>query len=1078
MRAIIKYFLENPIVGNTLMFFLFLMGFFGLLRLKSTLLPELDARLITIQLVYPGSSPEEIEEGIIAKIEENLKGLDGIERSTSVSSENFGMVSIEVIKGFNTDLVLRDVKNAVDQINSFPADMERPVIAKREYLSFAINFALSGPVDLRLLKATSRQVEKELLAFDGISKIDISGFPEEEIEISFREEDLQRYQLTFDEALAKIRASNLEVTGGKIKSEQEELLIRAQNKKYYAKDLADIVVKNNPNGGLVYLHQVADLADQWEDLPSRSYLNGDPAVIFTINNTIREDVLEITEVIREYIKAFNQGNSTIQATIIEDGSEVLNDRINLLRDNGVIGFMLVVLILALFLNWRLAFWVGLAIPTSFAGMLIFVGYLGVTINLMSLFGMIIVIGILVDDGIVIAENIFQRYEEGMPPMQAALEGTLEVLPAVFAAIITTVVAFSGFFFVDGSLGEFGIELAIVVIISLIFSLIEGALILPAHVAHSRALKNRNARPNIILRGFNQVMSWLRDRVYRPVLHFATHYPFPMVALCIVSLAITIGAYQGGVIRNTFFPNMPSERFYVNLKMPAGTRAEITDAVLQKIEQSAWKMNEQYRKDFFGGQKDLFINIIRKIGPITHEGSLTISLAATEDRGELTAQDISSILRDQVGPIYEAEFLQYRAPGAFGKPVDISILGSNYQELENATRDIEAALQTMAELRDIVPNNSEGLKEIKLELKPKARNLGFTLGEIIRQVRLGFFGGEIQRLQRGEDEVKVWVRYQSEERAELSDLSQMRIRSSQGLSVPLEELATFSIERGQTAFHHLDGQREVRIEAEIANSRVSVSGILAEIQGRIIPPILEKYPSIKIDYNGQSREQAKTMSSLGFSLALINIVIFFIIVLTFKSVSQTLIVFAVAPFSFVGIGLGHYVMDLPVSMVSLLGFVALIGILVNDALVFITTFNDKIKAGLPFKTALEQTSISRFRPIVLTSVTTIVGLGPILLEKSLGAQLLIPMAASLAFGLLMVTIIILAMIPALLKISNDIKVYALSLWEGQSIDPTLVEPARKGRKQHILLTLVIALLVLGGLYGMISIAGWLAAWVIG
>jgi len=1055
------------------MFFLFMVGFFGLINLKSTLIPEIDARLITIQVVYPGSSPAEIEEGVITKIEENIKGLDGVERMASISSENAGIISINVLKGYETDLVLRDVKNAVDEINSFPTDMERPVIAKRDYLGFAMNFALSGKVDLRMLKNVSRKVEQELLAIDGITKVDISGFPEEEIEISFRESDLRRYQLSFDEALNRVRANNLEITGGKIKSDQEELLIRANNKKYLAQDLRGIVVKTNPDGGVVRLHEVADIEDQWEeDVPSRSYLNGQPAVVMTVSNTIREDVLQITEEVRNYLKDFNQKNTIVQASIIEDGSEVLNDRINLLRDNGIIGFILVVLILALFLNWRLAFWVGLAIPTSFAGMLIFVGYFGVTINLMSLFGMIIVIGILVDDGIVIAENIYQKYEEGMPPMQAALEGTLEVLPAVFGAIITTVIGFSAFFFIDGSMGEFGIELAIVVIISLIFSLVEGALILPAHVAHSKALKSRDLAPNIILRSFSRLMDFLRDKTYKPVLEFAVNFPFPMIAICVAGLAISIGAMQGGVIRNTFFPNMPAERFFVDLKMPAGTRAEVTTEILERIETGALALNKTFAEERFGDGVDLFVNMVRKVGPKSNQGQLIISLLPTEERGELTAIDLTGVLRDKVGKIYEAESLQYRVQGAFGKPVDISVLGMDEEALTKAVEELERSLKKMKDIRDVVANNFEGLKEINLALTPKAENLGFTLGEVIRQVRQGFFGGEIQRLQRGVDEVKVWVRYQSEDRSDINSLANMHIRNPMGLSVPLGELADFSIARGVTNIYHMDGQREIRIEAEAANSKVSISGVLSEIAEIVVPPILEKYPSVSISYNGQSREQKKTMSSMKMVVSLAFAIIFFIIVLTFKSVSQALIVFAIIPFGFVGVSLGHYLMDLPVSIVSLLGLVALIGILVNDALVFITTFNDKIKSGASFSDALYHTGMSRFRPIVLTSVTTIVGLGPIVLEKSLGAQLVIPMAVSVAYGLLIVTVIILAMIPALLQVSNDIKVAALTIWEGESVNPSEVEPAFENRKYNIVITALIALLVLALFYAFIYLAWWL------
>ncbi|MEZ5040327.1 MAG: efflux RND transporter permease subunit [Saprospiraceae bacterium] len=1057
MTRIIKYFIANPIVGNTLMVGLFILGFFGYSSIKTTLLPELESRMITIQVVYPGSSPEEVEEGIITKIEENLKGVNGIERTTSTSIENAGLVTIEVLKGFDTDLVLRDVKNAVDGVSSFPIGMEPPIIKKEERLGFAISFSLTGSVDLRTLKNFSRQVENELLAIPGISRVAIQGFPEEEIAINFRERDLRKYQLSFDQAVNMVRGANLEVTGGKIKAEREELLIRARNKAYQAEDLQDIVIQTNPDGGVIRLYQVADITNQWADVPSRSYMNGDAAVIVTVQHTLQEDMLEVTEKVRDYIAGFNKSHSVLKATMIQDASEPLNERIQLMVDNGVIGFVLVLVLLAFFLNWRLAFWVALSIPISFAGMFIFADLLGITINMMSLFGMIIVVGILVDDGIVIAENIFQKYENGMAPMQAALEGTLEVLPAVFAAIITTIVAFSGFFFVDGSLGEFGIELAIVVIFSLSFSLLEGILILPAHVAHSKALKKNGAKPNPLIIWLNGGMDFLRDKAYLPVLRFAMNNSLVMIAICIASLAIVVGAFQGGLLRSTFFPSVPSERFTVELRLPAGAREELTLTVLNRIETAAWELSKAYSDSLYNGEKQLFLKIEKSLGPTSNQGLIAISLIGNEYRESLTARDLTAILREKVGPIYEAETLQYRVRSAFGKPVDLSILGSDYDELEKATVEIEAQLKKMTDLRDVTNNNLEGLKEIDIELKPKAYNLGLTLGEVIRQVRQGFFGAEVQRLQRGVDEVKVWVRYQANDRSDVNYLANMHIRTAKGLAVPLKEIATFAIERGVISINHLDGQREVNLEAEIVDDNVSVSGVQQEIQEVILPPILAKYPSVSIKYGGESREQAKTMKTLIRTIGMIMLGIFFIILLTFKSVSQTLIIFALIPFGFVGVGWGHYWMNTPLSMVSLLGFTALIGILVNDALVFVTTFNDKIREGNTFEEALLASGLSRFRPIILTSVTTIAGLGPILLEKSQGAQLLIPMAISVAFGLLMVTIIILALIPALLVVANGIKVWAISTWEGAPVAQHSVEPAFPGRKPYLLLTSASALM---------------------
>ncbi|MGK0314763.1 MAG: multidrug efflux pump subunit AcrB, partial [Saprospiraceae bacterium] len=493
MRGIVKYFIDNEIAGNILMILLFIVGMVGLSQMKTTFFPEVESRNISIQAVYPGSSPEEIEEGIVSKIEENLKGLTGIEQVTSVSSENIGSIQIEVLKGYDTDVILQDIKNAVDGINSFPVAMEPVTVYKRENLGKVLDFAIYGDVPLKTLKTISRKIEDDLLAIEDLSKVTLSGFPDEEIEITFRENDLRSYNITFQEAALKISQTNIELTGGTIKTEKEELLIRADNKEYSAKELQEIVIKTNPNGGVIKLYQVADVFDRWEDKPQRTYISGEPGVVINVQNTLEEDMITIADNVRDYVDKFNKENEEVQAIILEDSSVTLRQRIELLTNNGIIGFFIVLLLLAMFLHFRLAFWVALAIPISFAGMFLLASILGVTLNVISLFGMIVVIGILVDDGIVIAENIYQHYERGAKPFDAAIEGTMEVLPAVFSAIITTVIAFSAFFFIDGRLGDFFREMAIVVIFSLVFSLVEGALILPAHIAHSKALK-RGEKP--------------------------------------------------------------------------------------------------------------------------------------------------------------------------------------------------------------------------------------------------------------------------------------------------------------------------------------------------------------------------------------------------------------------------------------------------------------------------------------------------------------------------------------------------------------------------------------------------------
>ncbi len=1090
MKSILNYFIKYPIAANLLMFAILLIGIFGALLMKSTFFPQNPSRLIKIQIVFPGASPEEIEEGVITKIEENLKGITGIERVTSVSKENSGTIDVEVIRGRNTDLVLQDVNNAVDQISSFPVDMEPPVIYKVENLELTVTFALTGNTDLKTLKRFSRQVEDDLLAMDGISKVTVSGFPDEEIEIAFREKDLRAYSLSFAQATQAVRAANLEITGGTIKTENEELLVRARNKEYYAQGLLDIVVKTNPNGSVVRLHQVADIRDKWADDPNRTYLNDKPSVVLNVSSTIEEDMITIKNMLlgrdplylvdmnlfgtpvkiplsgatEGYLDEFNKKNDVVKAELIQDRTVALRQRIALLTKNGIQGFIIVSILLAIFLHWRLALWVAIAIPISFAGMFLFAYLLDVTINVISLFGMILVIGILVDDGIVISESIYQEYERGAPRLQAAITGTMKVLPAVFSAIVTTVIAFSAFFFIDGRLGDFFGEMAVVVILSLIFSLVEGAFILPTHVGHSKAL-SPDQKEYLLTRYFDQFMAWMRDKLYAPGLRFCIQNKGITTAFVLGLLFITFGALFGGIIKGTFFPVIERDNINVTLQMPAGTREHITEKWLDHISEAAWRANEKLSQHYFNGEKKPIEQIQKVLGPTTYQGELIITVIDGESRDSMEVRDVTNAVRKEAGSIYDAEVLTYGSSTPFGKPISISLIGDNYEQLEEATQKVKAELTSLAELKDVVDNNQEGLREVNLKLKDKAKYLGLNLQEIIGQVRSGFFGSEVQRLQRGRDEVRVWVRYDELDRGSISQLKDMRVRFNDGREFPLSEIADVEIEKGIISINHIDGKREVKVEAEVSSDQVSVSSITASVKSEIVPRILANYPSVQALYEGQNREQEKTTKSMQVIMPVIGLLMFFVIALTFRSISQTIVVFTLLPFGFIGAAWGHYVMGLQISLLSILGIIALVGILVNDALVFVTTYNDLIEEGEDQMEAIYKTGISRFRPILLTSITTVAGLMPLLGERSLQAQFLIPMASSVAFGLLVVTFIILGLLPVLLIFVNRVKVYTVYVWEGVKPGLETVEPAYAGRKSYFFLWLfagVICLAVLAAI----------------
>ncbi|UZR93657.1 efflux RND transporter permease subunit [Chondrinema litorale] len=1045
MKSIIKYFIKYPIAGNALLAVTFIFGWFSLTSLRSAFFPESESTIINIRVTYPGSSPEEIEEGVVLKIEDNLKGLTGIKEISSVSQENAGSVTVEIEDAFDIDLILQDVKNAVDQISSFPDGMEPPSVYKQENLNIACTFTLSGDADLRTLKAYGRQVENDLRGIPGISKVELAGFPDEEIEISLREDDLRSYQLTFDQVTQAVRSANLEITGGTIKGEREELQIRSRSKEYYADNLKDIIVKASDDGTIIRLKDVADVEDKWADTPNRSYMNGNTAVTVIVNYTIEEDIIYISDRVNEYIEEFNQKNNYITATMIRDGAVVVNQRIDLLVENGIVGSFLVLVFLALFLKFRLAFWVALGIPVSFFGMFILASLYGISINISSLFGMIIVVGILVDDGIVISENIYQHYEKGKPPIKAAIDGTMEVVPAVFSAIITTVLAFSIFFFLEGRIGDFANNIAFVVIVTLSFSLIEGFFILPGHVAHSNSLK-RGEKDGVVERKMANFMDWMKNKLYAPVLRFCINNHTMGLAIPLSFLILSLAAVAGGIVKTTFFAPLEFDVISIELTMPSGTSSAVTSEWLDKIEKAVFEVNDEFSE----GREDsleIIKFVDKRVGPSINTGSINISLLDAETRN-VPSYLITNAIRERTGPIPEADKVSYGTRSIFGKPVSISLLGNNLEELNAAKEELKLALSDMPELKDVVDSDQEGLREIDIKLKEKAHLLGLTLQQVVNQVRYGFFGSEVQRLQRGLDEVKVWVRYKETDRRSVGNLEDMRIRTDSGQEFPLREIAFFEVQRGLIAINHLNGKREINVEADLADPNTSATDMMSIVSNQILPPVLSKYPTVAFEYGGQTKAASRTASSGSKVVFVVLILIFVVISLTFRSAVQALNVIITVPFGVIGVVWGHFIHGAPISFLSAYGILALIGIMVNDSLVLVGAFNNLLKEGYAFKDALFEAGLSRFRPIVLTSVTTIAGLGPLILETSFQAKFLIPMAISVAYGLGVATFLTLLTLPVLLASMNALKVHLYWLWEGKKPTPEEMEPAVQELKAEI------------------------------
>lgn len=1045
MKNIIAYFMKFPLAVNLIMIMVALFGVISLLNTQKNFFPNIPQRYIYVDIVYPGASPEEVEEGAILKIEENVKGLEGMERITSVSRENSGTVTIEMLKGTDMDEALIKVKNEVERIASFPVGIESVVTYKHDDVNFSINYVITANtgknVSLEQLKNTAREMEHDLLRMDGISKITIGGYPNEEIAILLKEDALEAYDITFSEIASAVKNTNMLLTGGSIKDGEEEFFIRVRNRAYYSDGLEDIVIRNTPKGGIIRLKDVATIKDQWADAPAEVLFNGQQGVVITIQNTFSEDIVKATDAVKKYINEFNETQDLLTATVIRDQSDLLDQRIDLLTKNGIIGIVLVLLFLSLFLNPRIAFWVAVGIPFSMLGMFILIPNTGVTINMLSLFGLILVLGILVDDAIVVAENIYRHWQKGKSPIRAAVDGTLEVTPAVLSGIITTMMAFSAFIFLDGRMGDMFKEISIVVIAILFVSLIEGLIILPAHVAHSKALKKDHKSQWMKYMGWaERGLLQVRDITYLPAIKLAMKYKTITLSIFIAMFIISLGMVSARWVGVTFFPQVDGDNITISLSMPSGTDEAVTQVQLDKINKAIWEVNDDM-KPLQPENANIIKQTFQQFQGNGNNATIQVTLLDGESRNSST-DDVTVRLREKVGDIPGAEALLFEGFNPFGKALVISLLGDDNDELRAAKEEFKHALNKMPEVTDVSDRSPVGYREIEITLKDKAHHLGLSLQSVIGQVRQAFWGNEAQRLQRGKDEVKVWVKYSEDNRRNIGQLENMKIRLGNGTAYPLSELVTLKLVNGFSSIQHLDFDREVQIEANQADPTSSLPDLIKKMEKEILQPIYKKYPGVKANYDGQKRESGKVMSSAIRVLPIILLLMFCVVILTLRSVTQSILVYMMIPLSFVGVVFGHLIHGMSLSLMSFMGIIALIGVMINDSLILINALNINLKEGMKYDKALLEAAISRFRPILLTTLTTIAGMAPMLLETSMQARFLIPMAISVSYGMAMATTTTLVLLPVMLLIANSAKVK----WQQFAYDRTVsreeIEPAIK------------------------------------
>ena len=1045
MKKLIAYFIKYPIYANSIIIITAIAGILSFIMMPKSFFPELTPNKIYINVSYPGASPEEIEEGITTRIEESLNGIEGIDEIMSVSSENMSRVTVEIYEGFDIDEVLQDVKNSIDAIYSFPEGAEKPTIQKQKSRGMGgmgnmVGFyALKGPDDLWSLKEKSDKIEQDLLNDDEISQIQVLGYAPIIISVEIKEEELLRHNLTFDVVSAAIKRSNIDISGGSVKTLKEEIIIRSNNRQTTAEEIQEIVVFTERNGDVIRLKDIAKVDIEFSDIPMISYVNGERSITFIIKKTPEEDIKKIASSMESYIETFNAENEDYEIVTVFQFADMLDQRIETLSINLIIGLLLVLVILGLFLSFRLSLWVAFGIPFSFVGM-ISIGILyGMTINMISLFGMILVVGILVDDGIVIAENIYSHFEKGKTPMKAALDGTMEVVTPVLTSILTTVFAFASLLFVGGQM-EIMQEMAFAVIAALLFSLVEAFLILPSHLASKKVFKKESTsffsrikqKVEKLVEGLRNIYSKINTKFVK---NYRWHVWTPFLFIILVLIM-----FISGVIRWTFFPSIPFDEVKIEFSYKPGEREFRTENFLWYCDSIINDYHNELIEEF---GDSLFTDISLTVGFTetlgvsgSHAGSIRLSVKENE---MISTIDISNEIQRRIHPDSIALLEKISVGGfqQFGKEVSISLQSEDDEELKKAANWLKERISSINMVKEVLDNGGVGSREIHLTLKDNAYALGLNEATILKQIRQGFFGEEIQRLIIGREEVKIWIRYPEENRNSIEDLNKVKIKTISGDLIPLEEVADFEYKRGKVKINHINGKKEIRVDATLYNAEFS-SEINNQIEQEYLSLLKTKFPNVSYEIMGQAENAADSGKRLGIAFLISIILIVITISLNFKSFYQARLILMVVPIGIFSAILGHGIVGKPFSMMSVWGVVALIGILVNDAVVMLDKYNRNLEEGMDMKQAVIGAGRSRFRAIILTTITTFVGLAPLILEKSFQAQFLIPMAISVAFGVLFGTIILLLYFPSLILYFNDIRRARWWLWNGGELPPTKME----------------------------------------
>lgn len=1023
-RGIIAWFARNPVAANLLMALIIVVGLYSVFNIKRTVMPEFVLNLVSITMIYPGAAPEEVERGLVMKIEEALKDIEAIKRIDATASESLASLQIEIHDDYDVLVAMDEIKSAVDGITSFPQEAERPVINQVRMREHAINVQVYGDLDERTMKNLVEEVREEMLREPDIAYVTIFGARDDEIAIEVSEATLRQYNLTLDQVAAAIRASSLDLPGGSIRTPSGDIMLRARGQAYDQHAFERVVLLTHADGTRLYLGDVATVRDGFVEQDGFSMFNGRFGMAITVYAVGNQDLITVARAARDYVE--RKRPTLPEGVSIDYWADItyyLEGRLQMMLGNLALGALLVFIVLSLFLDIKLAFWVMAGLPLCFLGAfaLLPLDPIDVSINMISLFGFILVLGIVVDDAIIIGESAYSETERKGHSVDAIIEGARRVaVPATFG-VLTTIVAFSPTLFSDGVFAPFPAACGWVVILCLVFSLIESKWILPAHLAHSPPGRTGIwLHLNSAQRFCNTLLALFIDTVYRPAIRRCIERRYLTAASFLAMLVLTAGLVAGGVVRYVLVPHVPGDFVRADLQMVEGTAEQQTRAAYQRMQAALHAVNEDYRRQSSHGEG--FVEHVFSWGADGRRASFMVELTRNEARS-LTADDISQRWRDAIGEIPGAEVLSISSADDMGGPaLGFKLVGRDMAQLELAARELEAHLATYNGVYDIRNGASAVRDEIVLGIRPEAEAVGLTLSDLATQVRHAFYGAEAQRVQRGNEEVRVMVRYPEEQRRHVADLENMEVRTPQGYELPFSAVAVAEVEPGFSRITRIDGERAITVSAEADKNLVEPSRILNSITSDFMPQLQQQFPGVSYRLDGESEEAAKLFTSLftGFALALLGI--YALLAIPLKSYLQPLIIMGVIPFGIIGAIVGHIIVGIPFDMMSFFGVIALSGVVVNDSLIMVDFVNRARAAGQPLLEAVVDAGSRRYRAIMLTSLTTFFGLLPMLLESSLQAQLVLPMAVSLAFGIIFATVITLLLIPCLYMILDDFRTW--------------------------------------------------------